>query len=63
MGKHRQPGPHRLRRADVEVGKTDARPVPAHIEQHLAPRIDHQRVTVGRPPIFMLPALRRGLKM
>ena len=43
---------------EVDVGKADARLL-AHVEQHLAPRIDDQRMAEGLAAVLVTPDLRR----
>ena len=44
---------------EVDVGETDAGLL-AHVEQHLAPRIDHERMAEGVAAVLVVPDLRRG---
>ena len=44
---------HLLDRFGVDLGEAEPGLVAAHVEQHLAPRIDGQRMAVGRPPVLV----------
>ena len=53
----------RERTSEIRARSISAKPTPvvlAHVEQHLAPRIDDQRMAVGLAPVLVTPDLRRG---
>ena len=52
----RHPRPDICDAGEVDVGEMDPASV-AGVEQHLAPRVDHQAVTIGAAAVLMLAAL------
>ena len=44
---------------EVKIGKGQPRPL-AHVQQHIAPRIDDEAVAIGLASVLMLAALQAG---
>ena len=44
----------------IDIDETQSGLLSAHVEQHFAPRIHHQAVTIGPAAVLVLANLRRG---